>query len=115
MKRVGLIPSNTGAPGGKKTGYQMSHYIIDGGPFDLSFQRLVASGFELSWADHSTRISAAPDGENTPDSSGDPESAKPKKKDRIKFRCSGCALNAWAKPAAKLARGSCHILLTHVL
>ena len=34
MEAAGLMPSNTGAPGGRRTGQQMSHYIIDGGPYD---------------------------------------------------------------------------------
>jgi hypothetical protein len=28
MEEVGLMPSNTGLPGGKKNGQQMTHYII---------------------------------------------------------------------------------------
>lgn len=34
MERIGLIPSDTGAPGGKKTGRNVSHYIAEGGPFE---------------------------------------------------------------------------------
>jgi hypothetical protein len=37
MKLIGLQPSSTGAPGGKETGQQMSHYIIPGGAFQLAF------------------------------------------------------------------------------
>src|SRR5271166_2603727 len=33
MKRIGLQPSHTGAPGGRETGYKMSDYVIEGGPF----------------------------------------------------------------------------------
>ena len=45
MRSVGLMPSNTGAVGGKQTGQQMTHYIIDGGPYDLAFSRLEATGW----------------------------------------------------------------------
>jgi hypothetical protein len=31
MERIGLVPSATGAPGGKRTGQRMTHYIIRGG------------------------------------------------------------------------------------
>lgn len=34
MKAVGLYPSKTGEKGGKETGVQMFHYVIDGGMFD---------------------------------------------------------------------------------
>jgi hypothetical protein len=48
MKEIGLHPSSTGAVGGKETGQRMSDYIIDGGPFDLSFGRLAALGWRLN-------------------------------------------------------------------
>jgi hypothetical protein len=72
MKRTGLYPSNTGAVGGKETGQQMSHYIIDGGPFDLSFQRLAATGWRLG-------VQSAP-------------AANPKKPPAatVKYTCPGC-------------------------
>jgi hypothetical protein len=28
MESIGLVPSNTGLPGGKRTGQQMTHYIM---------------------------------------------------------------------------------------
>lgn len=34
MKRIGLHPSESGAPGGKETGRRVSHYVIEGGPFE---------------------------------------------------------------------------------
>ncbi|HHH2825403.1 TPA: SprT-like domain-containing protein, partial [Escherichia coli] len=33
MEAIGLMPSDTGKPGGKKTGEKMADYAIDGGPF----------------------------------------------------------------------------------
>jgi hypothetical protein len=49
MELVGLIPSNTGKPGGKKTGPHMSDYIIEGGPFEAALAKLLATGFALTW------------------------------------------------------------------
>jgi hypothetical protein len=40
MEEIGLMPSSTGAPGGKKTGQKMSDYIIPGGVFIEAFKRL---------------------------------------------------------------------------
>ena len=34
METLGLIPSDTGRPGGKRTGQSMGHYVSDGGPFE---------------------------------------------------------------------------------
>src|SRR5689334_16881886 len=31
METIGLMPSSTGAPGGRRTGKNMSHYVLDGG------------------------------------------------------------------------------------
>lgn len=51
MESIGLMPSHTGLPGGRRTGEQMTHYIIEGGPFDVACDELLANGFELSWLD----------------------------------------------------------------
>lgn len=47
MECIGLIPSTTGQPGGKKTGQPMSHYIRPAGPFDQAIEALLATGFSL--------------------------------------------------------------------
>src|SRR5690606_24429339 len=36
MEAVGLMPSDTDQPGGKRTGFRVGHYVIEGGPFDLA-------------------------------------------------------------------------------
>ncbi|EPT6518944.1 SprT-like domain-containing protein, partial [Salmonella enterica subsp. enterica serovar Chester] len=51
MEEVGLMPSNTGMPGGKKTGQQMTHYIIRGGRFQTAVYDLLKNGFSISWYD----------------------------------------------------------------
>lgn len=51
MEAVGLMPSNTGRPGGQRTGEQMTHYVIDGGPFDMQCEALLTDAFTLSWLD----------------------------------------------------------------
>ena len=33
MEALGLMPSDTGKPGGKRTGQRMAHYLISGGRF----------------------------------------------------------------------------------
>jgi hypothetical protein len=72
MKEVGLYPSSTGDVGGRETGQSMSHYIIDGGSFDLAFGQLAASGWRLNLqsAPHAN-MAKPPDG-------------------RLKFTCPGC-------------------------
>jgi hypothetical protein len=51
MAALGLMPSNTSAPGDKRTGQQMTHYIIAGGLFGHAADALLASGLTISWGD----------------------------------------------------------------
>jgi len=48
---IGLCPSQTGQPGGERTGHRMDHYIVEGGPFAQACVTLLAEGFALSWRD----------------------------------------------------------------
>jgi hypothetical protein len=47
MIAIGLMPSNTGMPGGKTVGAKMSHYIIRGGAFAKAFKQLADTGFKF--------------------------------------------------------------------
>lgn len=51
MEEIGLMPSNTGMVGGKKTGQQMTHYMIENGKFQSVVYDLLKSGFSISWYD----------------------------------------------------------------
>ena len=51
MESIGLIPSDTGRPGGKKTGERMSHYIVEEGLFAQVCSRLLTDNYVLSWMD----------------------------------------------------------------
>lgn len=42
MLAIGLYPSDTGRPGGKETGQSCSHYIVESGPYALTFAELAA-------------------------------------------------------------------------
>jgi SprT-like family len=91
MRAVGLMPSATGAPGGKETGQQMSHYIPAGGPFDRACAELVRQGFAVRYVELW----------------GDPETRKKKAASKTKYTCPGCGLNAWGKPDINLICGDC--------
>ena len=87
MISIGLMPSSTGKPGGKKTGYHVSDYVIEGGPFALSFARLEATGWRIGWGDADMSKSV---GEGAGRGEGALEGSKPT---RTKFICSGgCGL-----------------------
>jgi predicted SprT family Zn-dependent metalloprotease len=40
MEEIGLMPSATGEPGGKRTGRRVTHYIIEGGAYQRAFATL---------------------------------------------------------------------------
>jgi predicted SprT family Zn-dependent metalloprotease len=50
MRRIGLQPFSNSDPD-KETGYSIDHRIIEGGPFDLSYQAFEATGETLRWGD----------------------------------------------------------------
>ena len=104
MVEVGLLPTDTGLPDGKTTGYSVSHLIVEGGLFDIDCKELLASGFKINW--HDRLFPAA--GDETDDESEADDNPKPKKKkDRVKFTCDECGLNAWAKPNARISCTNC--------
>lgn len=51
MESIGLMPSSTGQPGGKRTGDMMADYPIGGGRFLKACDSLLTSDFSLSWYD----------------------------------------------------------------
>lgn len=82
MESIGLMPSSTGAEGGKKTGHKMSHYIVDGGPFDQVCSDLLKTGFNFPYLGESN-------------GAGGGSEKKPKKAStRATLVCPGCEIKA---------------------
>jgi hypothetical protein len=74
---IGLMPTDTGKPGGKRVGDSVDTYIIEDGPFDVSSAKLVDSEFQLSWVDRyppeqSLEASLAPSSSALADLGGEP-------------------------------------------
>jgi ribosomal protein S27E len=105
MREIGLHPSSTGAPGGKETGYRMDHYIVEGGPFDLSYARFETVGQTIGWGD---AIAATPAGGGEGAGEGVVEGPKPK---RLKFVCTGCGQNVYGSPKTAVRCDRCDLLL----
>lgn len=92
MRQVGLIPSDTGAPGGKETGQKVSHYVEPGGAFDVACTELLGQGFEINYGER-----------------GGNEAARAKKRaSKTKFTCPECGQNCWGKPDSHLICGDCN-------
>ena len=90
MREVGLIPSSTGEPGGKATGQKVSHYIDEGGPFDVSVRELVDTGYEITWASPMR----------------DPNEAKPAN-GYVRYVCLGCNTKVRGKRGLTIVCGDC--------
>lgn len=94
MREVGLVPSATGAPGGKETGQRVSHYIEAGGRFERSCTTYLAAGAASLYHDRA----------------GDQVAIKARAKkaaSKTRYTCPSCGLNAWAKPEINLICGGC--------
>ena len=84
MEEVGLTPSDTGLPGGKKTGQRVSHYITHGGAFETLYLQRFAGRIFLNYT--SIPIDAQ----------------KAKKAEKTKYTCPICGANAWGRPNMRI-------------
>jgi hypothetical protein len=89
MIAIGLMPSHTGAVGGKITGVNMSHYIIPDGLFARTFAELAAMGWKLN-------LQSAP-----------MLGREGKRASKTKFTCGICGQNIWGKPDTVVMCGHC--------
>lgn len=131
MESIGLMPSHTGAPGGKRTGEKMSDYPILGGPFMKAYDALMKHKFQISWLDRfppeptalnkgsrprpnpieklkdlGVMEGPAMTNEQVHDLFGDPTHLEPvNKSNRVKQRCPSCGAQAWGKPGLLLLCG----------
>lgn len=97
MIDVGLMPSTTGAPGGKQTGQKVSHYIIENGDYAGTCMELLATGFKLPYVELW---------------STDKKTVAKKAASKTKYCCPACGANAWAKPDTALVCGGCRVAMT---
>lgn len=85
MESLGLMPSSTGAEGGKRTGRKVSHWIIPGGAF----------------------VKAAKTCKVEFDFIGKLKEPEKKGSRRTKYTCPSCETNAYGKEGINLTCGDC--------
>ena len=51
MEAIGLMPSSTGKPGGRRTGDHMADYKVIGGRFEAACDELLSNAYKISWYD----------------------------------------------------------------
>jgi hypothetical protein len=89
MISIGLMPSSTGAVGGKITGIRMTHYILPDGAFAKAFADLAATGWKLN-------LQSAP-----------ALGREGKRASHTKFICPQCGANVRGKPGSAVACWAC--------
>jgi hypothetical protein len=90
MIEVGLIPSDTGEPGGKQTGQRMSHYIDPDGKF-IKALGAMPTEYLLPWLSHA-----------------DERPRKPPTAKKVKLRCPCCDTPIWVEAGDTLPSVSCN-------
>lgn len=136
MESIGLMPSDTGREGGKKTGQNMSDYPLKNGLFIHSCIALIKNkGLKIPWIDRYSSATKTPQSlsvselisEPDGDEAGAIESLVSSVNELIsldesesipytnqssfkqKYSCSGCLANVWGKRGLKLVCGECGV------
>lgn len=94
MREVGLIPTDTGQPGGKEVGQKVTHMIEEGGRFEKACTAFLAEKGSILYHDRAGEGDAG-------------ATRKKKAASKTKYACPSCELNAWAKPGVNLWCGNC--------
>ncbi|MCB1471026.1 MAG: SprT-like domain-containing protein [Rhizobiaceae bacterium] len=111
MEAIGLMPSHNGKPGGKRTGFYMLDYPIEGGRFDLACRELLISGHTVNWRDGRELVWFADPFGNAQDDASEafrPSPSPVRKNTRTRFVCPQCDLRAWSRASAKLSCNDCN-------
>lgn len=110
MESIGLMPSSTGKPGGKRTGQRVADYQIQGGLFEKVCRELLTKDFRISWCE---RFQISLEGlsdllnPGTQEGNGQqPPAPVASKPTRVKYTCS-CGKNVWGKPGLNIICGEC--------
>jgi hypothetical protein len=133
MDQIGLVPSSTGRPGGKRTGQKVSDYPKPGGAFERAAKTFICNARGLPWVDRFTALSPSCQPREW-DLSGveDPVDMDvnallhypirvlfhdlipseqlqlaARKKVKSRYTCPECQTNVWGKPQLKLVCGEC--------
>jgi hypothetical protein len=107
MEAIGLMPSHTGKPGGKRTGYQMSEYVIPGGPFDIVTRELLLAGETVRWLGaHPLKLQ--PINVSAPAPHPRPVAPARKRKGKTGFACPTCPTKVWGMASVRVACINCN-------
>lgn len=111
MLEVGLIPSDTGKPGGKMTGQRMTHYIEEGGRYQQIFEQMPGQ-FTLPFTaidgEVLKRLTKGGKGNGSKDQRSERlRKLRPVARNKTKYSCPTCRANVWGKPDLKIRCDTC--------
>ncbi len=107
MEEIGLMPSSTGQPGGKKTGQAMADYPIEGGLFEKAFQALEESAaVDLPIKSTTGQAPSPEESEGEESEGGESDKEKSKSGKRVKYTCP-CKNKVWGKAGLSIVCGEC--------
>lgn len=89
MKEIGLYPSNTGMPGGKETGKNCSHYILEDGAYSAAYDEMPKEYIYPFVAIPVLKV------------------IKPNK-NKTKYTCPSCETNIWGKEGIEVMCNTCN-------
>ena len=113
MNEIGLVPSNTGKPGGKQTGQKMTHYIEENGRYQKAFNRMPKKHILPFTSLDGEVMKRLIEGSESGSGDKDDERKKrfrklrPPSRNKTKYTCPNCRVNVWGRPELLLKCGSC--------
>lgn len=109
MIAIGLMPTDTGGPGGKTTGQRISDYPIEGGPFLAAYEALATRAFRLTWVDRYVAASSRGGGVSVAELATQSlvfgGEAREKRPTRVKYVCPANGAAVWGRPHLNLVCG----------
>ncbi|HYD60538.1 MAG TPA: SprT-like domain-containing protein [Noviherbaspirillum sp.] len=117
MQAIGLMPTSTGKPGGKRTGESISDYVIEGGPFESAFKELMTTDFTFRWLDRfpasvqnmAHTLNQLPEEVQLAITEQEAHALairiveqEPKKVTQWRYMCPMCELKVWGKPSLQI-------------
>lgn len=125
LEAIGLMPSSTGIPGGRRTGQIMSSYPLVGGSFLDACEELAADNLHLPltgrWTQHPAsdgpeplklprkmaRRLLSPIGIWSDATDAELAIASRERKRKLKYSCPRCGVSVWGRPGLELGCRGC--------
>lgn len=117
MIEIGLVPTDTGGPGGKATGRHVQHFIRPEGPFDRLCTEFLNDGFVIPYKETSLWEGMVPPSLGDAEKQSAVERLKQKAEEQRKkkaasksrYTCPNChpLIHVWGKPHLRIDCGEC--------